>query len=428
MSERVRAQYEAYPYPPRDPRDETKRLVEGSPSHLLEINHYVFGGRRDFTRPFRALVAGGGTGDGTIMLAQQLADRACPAEIVYIDVSTAARATAEARAHQRKLQNVHFLTASLLDLPTLGLGRFDYIDCCGVLHHLPDPARGLAILSSALDDGGGIGLMVYGALGRSGVYHVQHVLRQLTGDESDATRLDLARRLLKQLPATNWFARNPFVRDHLNVGDAGLYDLLLHSQDRAYTVAELVDLVASAGLAISGLIEPWRYDPASYLNDGALLKRIAPLDRMDRAHVAELLAGNLKVHICYAVKAGRESEAVATLDDPDMVPVLREGTGAETARGLKPGGALTARADGLEAHFALPRLAGPILGRIDGRRSVRMIHADLAGSEGGLDWLSFQKEFARLYAVFNGVNKMFLRRDAQFIRHNGLSGSESSPI
>jgi SAM-dependent methyltransferase len=413
MSERVRAQYEAYPYPPRDPRDEAKRLIEGSPSHLLEIDHYVFAGRRDFTRPFRALIVGGGTGDGTIMLAQHLADRACPTEIVYIDVSTAARATAEARAMQRKLTNIRFLTASLLDLPALDLGRFDYIDCCGVLHHLPDPGAGLSILSNALDDGGGIGLMVYGAIGRTGVYHMQHVLRELAGDEPDAARLDLARRLLKQLPATNWFARNPFVRDHLNVGDSGLYDLLLHSQDRAYTVPELIDLVSSAGLAISGLIEPWRYDPASYLNDGALLKRVAPLDRMQRAQLAELLAGNLKVHICYAVKAGRAARAIATPNDPDMVPMLRDGSGAEMARGLKPGGALTARADGLEAHFALPRRAGPILSRIDGRRSMRMIYNDLAEAESGkLDWPSFQEEFGRLYAVFNGVNKMFLRCDA----------------
>ena len=28
------AQYEAYPYPARDPRDEAKRLIIGSPSHL----------------------------------------------------------------------------------------------------------------------------------------------------------------------------------------------------------------------------------------------------------------------------------------------------------------------------------------------------------------------------------------------------------
>jgi SAM-dependent methyltransferase len=413
MTERVRAQYEAYPYPPRDPRDETKRLIEGSPSHLLEINHYVFSGRRDFGQPFRALIAGGGTGDGTIMLAQHLADRGCPAELVYLDVSSAALAIAEARARQRNLTNIRFMTASLLELPNLALGPFDYIDCCGVLHHLPDPAAGLAVLAAALRDGGGIGLMVYGALGRIGVYHLQEILRRLAAAEPDVARLDLARRLLKQLPSTNWLARNPFLRDHLDVGDAGLYDLLLHSQDRAFTVPELADLVGSAGLAITGLIEPWRYDPASYLSDGAVLKRVASLDWLERAGMAELLAGNLKVHICYVVKADRASTAVARPQDPAMVPVLRDASGVESAKNLKPGGTLTARAEGLEARFALPRRAGPILARIDGRRSLADIHADLAASEGArFEWSAFKEEFDRLYGVFNAVNKMFLSRDS----------------
>src|SRR5476651_1831685 len=85
----VRAQYEELPYPSRDPRDEAIRLITGTPSHILEINHYLFSGRLNFDKPFRALVAGGGTGDACIMLAQQLADRRCPGEIVYLDLSTA---------------------------------------------------------------------------------------------------------------------------------------------------------------------------------------------------------------------------------------------------------------------------------------------------------------------------------------------------
>ena len=54
----VRAQYEALPYPPRDPREEALRLITGTPSHILEVNHYLFAGRLNFNRPFRALVAG----------------------------------------------------------------------------------------------------------------------------------------------------------------------------------------------------------------------------------------------------------------------------------------------------------------------------------------------------------------------------------
>ena len=44
MSDPVQDQYDAYPYPARDPADERTRLITGSPSNLDEINHYVFAG------------------------------------------------------------------------------------------------------------------------------------------------------------------------------------------------------------------------------------------------------------------------------------------------------------------------------------------------------------------------------------------------
>lgn len=97
MTDAVRDQYEDLPYPPRNPEDERQRLVTGSPSQIVEIDHYLYAGARDWAEPFRVLVAGGGTGDALIMMAQQLADRSCPAEIHYLDLSTASRAIAEER-------------------------------------------------------------------------------------------------------------------------------------------------------------------------------------------------------------------------------------------------------------------------------------------------------------------------------------------
>jgi SAM-dependent methyltransferase len=408
MTDPVREQYELYPYPPRDPRDEATRLIQGSPSHILEINHYVFGGRRDFARPFRALIAGGGTGDGTIMLAQQLSDRRCPAEIVYLDLSEPSRKIAEGRAAARALQNIRFLSGSLLDLPAMELGGFDYIDCCGVLHHLPDPATGLGVLRGALNDGGGMGLMVYGAFGRTGVYHLQEALRLLTEKDSPTARLDLAKRLLKQLPQTNWLLRNPFVGDHLKAGDAGIYDLLLHSADRAYSIGEFIQLIEGADLSVSALIEPWRYEPANFISDGALLKRLDGLDRWQRAGAAEQITGNLKTHVAYVVPKSRTAEAVARIDDSSMIPVLKDSDGAALAKGLKPGGALTARADGLEARLPLPRLAPPILTAIDGRHRIDDIFARIA-PDLRLSREDFDREFAALFGVLNSVNKLFLQ-------------------
>ncbi|MBI3709096.1 MAG: class I SAM-dependent methyltransferase [Proteobacteria bacterium] len=405
----VRVHYEAYPYPPRDPREERRRLVTGSPSRLAELNHYVFGGRLDLRRPFRALVAGGGTGDGTIMLAQQLADaRAQHAEIVYLDLSATARKTAEARAAARGLASIRFVTGSLLELSSLGLGPFDYVDCCGVLHHLGDPAAGLAILRDALSPHGGIGLMLYGPLGRTGVYPAQEMLATLVGDADDPpARVALARRLLAQLPPTNWLRRNPFIADHLTQGDSGIYDVLLHARDRAFAVPEIAALIAGASLRLQSFVPAARYEPTHYLSDATLLKRLAGLSAIDRAAFAERLAGNMKSHVFYAVRA-TNATLPATADRLDAVPILCEFDGAAIARGTGPGGILTGDADGIKLRFPLPPLAAAMAGLIDGRRTLGDIHAALAAKSPTLKSAGFMEQFARLYAALNGLGKLFI--------------------
>ncbi|HJS32021.1 MAG TPA: class I SAM-dependent methyltransferase [Alphaproteobacteria bacterium] len=409
MSDPVRAQYEEFPYPPRDPRHEAKRLIVGSPSHLVEVNHFVFGGRLDLARPFRALVAGGGTGDAAIMIAQQLVDRGARAsEVVYIDLSTASRAVAEARAAARRLDNIRFISASLLDLPRLDLGRFDYVDCCGVLHHLDDPLAGLMTLVQALRPGGGMGLMLYGTLGRAGVYPAQDALRRLVhADETPTERVALARRFLAQLPATNWIKRNPFIADHITEGDAGVHDLLLHARDRAYRVEEVAALVDGAGLRWVSFVPPARYDPFTYTSDATLRRRIEALAPIARAALAEEIVGNMKTHAFYVVAADN-AVTPPSPDDPAAVPVLHEATPEALARGLRPGGVLKVSAEGFEMRFALPPLAPAIGGMIDGERSLAEIHRALASRDATLDWRRFCEQFGLLYRGLHGVGKLFL--------------------
>lgn len=404
----VRAQYEALPYPPRDPADEARRLVVGTPSHRLEIDHYLYAGRRDWRQPFRALIAGGGTGDACVMLAQQLQDWKCPAEVVHLDISTASRAVAEARVEARGLRNVRFVTGSLLDLPALGLGGFDYIDCTGVLHHLGDPQAGLDALAAALAPEGGVGVMLYGEYGRSGVYPMQEMLRTLAPDDTDPTeRVAAAKRLIRFLPPTNLFRRNTFLNDHLSGNDAALYDLLLHSRDRAYTVPMVFDMVRRAGLRLVAFMEPLRYEPTTYMSDPVIARQLGALTMPERAAFAERLAGNHRTHVFYATKAGYDT--VARPEDTSAIPVLREMDAQTLSQGLRPGTPLVANLDGFPWRAQTPPLAGPIVAHIDGRKTIAEIYTAM-GARGGLPvWDEFQQQFEQLYTILNGINHLLLR-------------------
>ncbi len=400
------AQYEAYPYPERNPRDEAKRLVVGSPSHLREVDYWVFGAARSTTTPLRALVAGGGTGDGTIMLATQMARAGRPGSVTYLDRSAPAMKIARARAEARGLTNIDFRLGSLLDLPTLGLGLFDYIDCCGVLHHLPEPSEGLAALMSALAPDGGMGLMVYAPHGRTGVYMLQDALRRLAPEtEPPAARLDVARRVMRNLPETAWLRANGNFADHITGGDAGLYDLLLNPRDQAYDVASFAALLHQAGLSITCLVEPMRYDPAAYVTDPKLRALAAAMDPIGRAALAEALAGNISTHIAYC----RRTTEPVTMPDamlPTAVPAAREMSALDLAAAIRPDGTLPFVFHGLRVPVPLPPLAAAILRRIDGVHSVAEIGADLAQS--GTSPAAFHRAWADTWARLSHVNRVLL--------------------
>ena len=405
----VRRQYEAYPYPARDPGDEARRLITGSPSHILEIEHFVCAGGR--AGNLRALVAGGGTGDGAIMLAQQLADRGT-GSVTYLDMSAASLAVARARSTARGLDNITFHQGSLLDLAAFDWAPFDYIDCCGVLHHLADPGDGLAALVSVLAPGGGLGLMLYGELGRTGVYPAQRAIARLAGDGPAAERLAIARAMVDAMPAGNWLKRNDYLADHLAGDDAGFHDLLLHSRDRAFLVEEVVALAGGAGLAISGFLPVGAYDPEIYLNGDAsadLTRVAAALDRTQRWALAEELSGALKTHVFYAVRQGQTRLGVAGPFAPDLVPVLRDMAADGLAASLAASPRLTASLGGVDRQFEVPSDAAVIIALIDGKRTLRQIHGRLRAQGvkfGGakLDWVAFHAGFSEIYAVLHPLN------------------------
>lgn len=417
----VRSQYEDLPYPPRDPAEENSRLITTWIDDLPMINHYCFAGRQTFSKRFRVLVAGGGTGDASIFLAEQLRDT--DAQIVHLDLSAASIEVGRRRAQVRGLQNITWIHESLLGLPALGVEPFDYINCAGVLHHLADPDAGLKALLSVLKKDGALGIMVYAQIGRTAVYQMQSMLRTINRGETDKARMVTnARAILAALPTSNWFKRAEadLYLDHENLGDPGVFDLLLHPQDRAYTIEELYAWIADCnGLHIEltdvgrgcAAYQPELMAAAPHQQTMAGLTRNLPL--REQHAVAEVLSGNLIHHTFYAV---RGSPRRAPYGDPDYVPFLfhEPVSGRDLAALIRRNNSKPFVLN--HAHTAISVLIDPgrfgaaIFDHLDGQRSFGEIFAlvrkDTASAP---DDATLFRDFQPLYDFLTSIDRLLLR-------------------
>ena len=300
LLQQVQQQYETLPYPHRDPERELEQLRQPSISELPRVLEVLWGGQRSLDGGFRVLDAGCGTGDNTVFLAEQL--RGTGAQVVALDFSRTSLEIARRRVALRGLgAGVRFVEAPLEAAPARDLGRFDFIVSTGVLHHLESPEAGLAALRDVLKPDGGIGVMVYARYGRQPVYAMQALMRLLAPRAlPQAERLRVLRRTLAELPPEQRVLRElmetPTFRQEIESSDAGAYDLLLHTQDRPYTVPEIGEWLSGAGLALRAFAVPRRYDPATYPGGAAA----ATLPPSERYAAAELLHGAMRKHEFYA--------------------------------------------------------------------------------------------------------------------------------
>ena len=319
VTETVKNQYESYPYPHRDPEDENQRVIHTIIDDLGAINHYCNNGKKNYSDG-KFLVAGGGTGDATIHLASQLQNT--NAEIVHIDLSQASMDIAYQRAKVHGWHNrIQWLKGSLLDLNPTDHGTFDYINCSGVLHHLEDPTVGLAALNSVLKSDGVIGLMLYGKYGRTGIYHMQEMMRLVNQAVPQAeAQVQQTRKVLSTLPPTNWCRRGAALFNDLdNVHDVEIYDMFLHSTDRAYSIPELFEFLEDQGLSLveSTILNRALFKPEIAFQDPQLLYQIQQLSREKQLAACELFWGSVSKHEFWAAKNPAQ---IASFEQLENVP------------------------------------------------------------------------------------------------------------
>jgi SAM-dependent methyltransferase len=235
----VRDFYDRYPYPPPVDSLEQYRQRWDDPQKR-RADFCLYWPAAKYREDHSILVAGCGTSQ-----AAKHALRWPSAQVTGIDCSVTSIRHTERLKQEHHLDNLHLHQLPIEDVKELGLS-FDQVVCTGVLHHLEDPAAGLSALRDVLKPNGAMQLMVYAPYGRAGIYMLQEFCRRIDISPNDQTVRDLIS-ALRALPAGHplqaTLTQTPELRS-----EASLADALLHPQDRAYSVPQLLELIENAGL------------------------------------------------------------------------------------------------------------------------------------------------------------------------------------
>lgn len=245
VSVQVRAQYEQNPYPRWDslPRHTVRTgLREFLESRVAGPLPPTLPGEDG--RPIEALNAGCGTGQHPIDMLQRIRGL----QLLAVDLSLASLGYARRMAAELQIQDIQFAQADILELGGIGRG-FDLIESTGVLHHLADPAQGLAVLRDLLREGGVMRLALYSEHARRSVAACrQHIAER--GYEPVASDIRRCRTELMALDPSDPRREVMKFTDFYSLSECR--DLLFHVQEHRFTLPALQALLEQMSLRFVG--------------------------------------------------------------------------------------------------------------------------------------------------------------------------------
>ena len=286
VSNTVASLYDTYPFPPEP-------LVDSPPPGYnwrwnWDTAYNFCAGRKPDRQDIRILDAGCGTGCSTEYLVHLNPE----AQVTGVDLSSGALEVARERCRRSGASGANFQHLSLFDVDQLP-GQFDMINCVGVLHHTPDPIRGIKALADKLAPGGIFHIFVYGELGRWEIKLMQEAIALLQGDKRGDYRdgVALGREVFATLPEGNRLKQRELDRWSMeNHRDECFADMYVHPQEIDYNVNTVLDFAAASGLNFVGFSNSKLWELDRLIGKSPeLLERVKTMSQRDRYRLAEIL-------------------------------------------------------------------------------------------------------------------------------------------
>jgi SAM-dependent methyltransferase len=359
----VARQYEKWTYP--EPIQDLETWLGSNWEYSDPIHaHRILWPDRGYQPDLDILIAGCGANQAAVFAYTNRA-----AKVVAVDISQRSLDHQQYLKDKHGLSNLELHLLPIEELPTLGLD-FDLIVSAGVLHHMADPLTGIRALAACLRQDGALGVMLYAKYGRTGVYLLQSVFRDLGLRQDDASV-----RMVKE--TISLLSPDHLVASYLKLApdlqfDAGLVDTFLHGRDRSYTVDDCIDLVTSAGL----VFQDWLIKAPYYAHDvfAPASELYAAVNALPEAKIWSVMERLQTINACHhfiACRPDRPKERYtidfSTHDSLDYIPLMRKGCGLSGADIFR-----------WDWRMRLNAAQLPFAQYVDGRRTIREIAACVA--------------------------------------------------
>jgi len=286
VSAAVAKLYDTYPFPPEPLLDEPPPGYNWRWNWLAAYNFCT--GQKPQKQNVRILDAGCGSGVGT----EYLVHLNPQAQVVGIDLSAGTLAVAKERCQRSGADRVEFHHLSIYDVDQVP-GEFNLINCVGVLHHLPDPIRGIQALAPKLAPGGLMHIFVYAELGRWEIQLMQKAIALLQGDRRGDYKdgVQVGRQIFAALPENNRLVKREQERWSLeNQKDECFADMYVHPQEVDYNIETLFELIDASGLEFLGFSNPRQWQLERLLSKAPeLVERAQGLSDREKYRLIELL-------------------------------------------------------------------------------------------------------------------------------------------
>lgn len=229
VSQNVRSQYEENPYP----RWKVESVFKPYHSKMIDQKYH---------QDINVLIAGCGTGKHIVSTFNFYPN----AKFTAIDISKASLSYAKRKLIEYGLDDkVDLLHCDILDAKNMDK-QFDFIECCGVLHHMEKPLEGLKSITSLLKPGGKIKLAYYSTLARQSVFAARDYI-QNQGFEPTPSGIRQCRKFMTEesfseataFPIYKW-------TDFHSLSECR--DLMFHVQETCYNLHEIEASLQEAGL------------------------------------------------------------------------------------------------------------------------------------------------------------------------------------